>query len=73
MEEGDEVVMLKPEQCPHCCAPLAGDDPTPWRHQVLEIPPIESRVTEYQWHQLLCAACGVETRAPWPAGVPSGP
>jgi transposase len=29
-------------------------------------------VTEYQWHQLVCAACGEITRAPWPEGVPSG-
>jgi transposase len=29
-------------------------------------------VTEYQWHQLVCPACGETTRAPWPPGVPSG-
>ena len=64
--------MLKPEQCTHCQAPLLGDDPTPWRHQVIEIPPMKPVVTEYQWHQLVCAACGEVTRAPWPEGVPSG-
>ena len=64
--------MIKPEQCTHCQAPLSGDDPTPWRHQVIEIPPIKPVVTEYQWHQLVCAACGEVSRAPWPAGVPSG-
>ena len=37
---------------------LAGDDPTPWRHQVIEIPPLQPVVTEYQWHQLACPACG---------------
>jgi hypothetical protein len=72
MDEVDEVVMIKPAQCMHCHAPLLGDDPQPWWHQVLEIPPIEPRVTEYQWHQVLCSACGEVTRAPWPAGVPSG-
>jgi transposase len=72
VEEVDEVVVLKPTQCPHCRAPLAGDDPQPWRHQVIEIPPIKPLVTEYQWHQLACPACGAATRAPWPAGVPSG-
>ena len=56
----------------HCHAPLSGDDPTPFRHQVIEIPPIKPVVTEYQWHQLVCPACGETTRAPWPAGVPSG-
>ena len=72
VEEVQEVVVIKPEQCMHCDAPLGGDDPTPWRHQVIEIPPIKPVVTEYQWHQLVCAACGEVTRAPWPAGVPSG-
>jgi transposase len=72
VEEVDEVVLIKPTQCTHCQAPFAGDDPTPWRHQVIEIPPIKPVVTEYQWHQLACPACGATTRAPWPAGVPSG-
>jgi transposase len=71
VEEVDEVVVIKPEQCPHCQAPLSGDDPKPWRHQVIEIPPIKPVVTEYQWHQLMCSACGEVTRAPWPDGVPS--
>ncbi len=44
----------------------------PWRHQVIEIPPLKPVITAYQWHQLVCAAYGAVTRAPWPAGVPSG-
>jgi transposase len=66
------VVAIKPEQCLHCQAPLSGDDPTPWRHQVIELPPLKAVVTEYQWHQLACLACGTTTRAPWPPGIPSG-
>jgi len=72
VEDVDEVVVLKPEQCRGCHAPLSGDDPTPFRHQVIEMPPIKPVITEYQWHQLVCPACGETTRAPWPAGVPSG-
>jgi transposase len=72
VEDVDAVVVLKPEQCLHCHAPLSGEDPTPWRHQVIEIPPIKPVVTEYQWHQVMCSACGEVTRAPWPEGVPSG-
>src|SRR2546429_4540805 len=72
VEDVDEVVVIKPAQCTHCQAPLSGDDPKPWQHQVIEIPPITPVGTEYQWHQLVCAACGEVTRAPWPAGVPSG-
>jgi len=71
VEEVDEVVVIKPAQCTHCQAPLSGDDPQPWRHQVIELPPSKPVVTEYQWHQLACPACGETTRAPWPAGVPS--
>ncbi len=72
MEEVDEVVVLKPDQCSGCQAPLLGDDAAPFRHQVIEIPPIQPVVTEYQWHQLVCPDCGETTRAPWPEGVPSG-
>jgi transposase len=72
VEEVTAVVPIKPEQCASCHAPLSGDDPTPFRHQVIEIPPIEPVITEYQWHQLTCPDCGETTRAPWPAGVPSG-
>jgi transposase len=46
VEEVDEVVVIKPEQCASCHAPLLGDDPTPWRHQVIEMPPIKPVVTE---------------------------
>lgn len=72
VEDVDEVVVLKPEQCRGCHALLSGDDPTPFRHQVIEIPPIQPVITEYQWHQLVCPECGETTRASWPAGVPSG-
>jgi transposase len=36
------------------------------------MPPITPVVTAYHWPQLGCATCGEVTRAPWPAGVPSG-
>jgi transposase len=72
VDEVDEVVVLKPKQCSSCQAPLSGDDAAPFRHQVIEIPPIKPVITEYQWHQLTCPACGETTRAPWPEGVPSG-
>jgi transposase len=72
VEDVDEVVVIKAEQCAHCQAPLVGEDRAPWRHQVIELPPIKPVVTEYQWHQLVCPTCGAVTRAPWPASVPSG-
>jgi transposase len=72
MEKVDEVVNSKPEACTSCQARLSGDDPTPWRPQVRESPTSESIVTEAYWHQVFCSAGGEVSRAPWPAGVPSG-
>jgi transposase len=51
VEDVDQIVPLKPEQCHGCQAPLSGDDRAPFRHQVIEMPPIQPVVTEYQWHQ----------------------
>jgi transposase len=72
VEDVEKVVVLKPDQCPHCQTPLSGDDRTPWRHQVIELPPLKPVITEYQWHQRVCQVCGEATRAPWPEGIPSG-
>jgi len=70
--EVDETVDVKPEQCRRCAASLSGDDPSPQRHQVAEIPKVEPHVTEYRLHALKCARCGETTRAELPAGVPPG-
>jgi transposase len=72
IEELAVVVPVKPERCHHCQHPLQGEDPQPQRHQVTEIPPMKPVVTEYQLHRLVCPACGEETRAEVPAGVPTG-
>jgi transposase len=72
VEEVDVVVPVKPERCHHCQHLLQGEDPQPQRHQVTEIPPVKPVVTEYQLHRLVCPACGEETRAEGPAGMPTG-
>ena len=64
------VEVVKPERCP-CGTRLVGDDPAPRRHQVLEIPPIEPIVVEYQLHMLTCSSCRRRTRAQLPRGVPT--
>jgi transposase len=46
VEEVDEVVVLTPQQCRSCQAPLSGDDAAPFRHQVIEIPPIKPVISE---------------------------
>jgi transposase len=72
VEEVDVVVPVKPERGHHCQHPLQGEDPQPQRHQVTEIPPMKPVVTEYRLHRLVCPACGEETRAEVPGGVPTG-
>jgi transposase len=67
----DEVIPLRPKQCRRCCQTLLGNDPSPLRHQVTEIPVPRAIVTEYQRHRLRCT-CGAMTCADLPAGVPSG-
>ena len=54
----DSVVELRASACARCSHPLAGDDPAPLRHQVVEIPPIRPHVAEYRRHRLQCPRCG---------------
>jgi transposase len=71
-EQCTAVFSLKPSACRRCGRTLAGNDPTPLRHQVWEIPDIQPQVTEYQRHRLRCVQCGDCTCAALPAGVPAG-
>ena len=68
----DEAIPRHPTTCRRCGEALAGSDPQPLRHQVIELPPIKPRVTEYQLHRLVCPRCGTSTCAALPAGVPTG-
>ncbi len=65
----DEVHEVVPEVCCGCGAQLSGRDRHPHRHQVVELPPIVPRVTEYRLHQLSCEHCSCATRASLPTGV----
>jgi transposase len=69
VEEVNEVVVRKPAHCRRCGRPLAGSDPAPWRHQVVEIPPLHPQITEYQLHRLACPCCGITTCGALPPGV----
>jgi transposase len=53
----DTVIELRAETCGQCHHPLAGTDPEPLRHQVVEIPPVRPLVTEYRRHRLSCPRC----------------
>lgn len=72
LDQVKDIIICKPSACRRCGGTLEGNDPEPRRHQVLELPPIQPEVTEYQVHSLECARCGIHTEAPLPAGVPTG-
>jgi transposase len=71
-EQCTAVLPLKPTACRRCGRALAGDDPTPLRHQVWELPEIQPQVVGYRRHRLACPCCGDTTCAELPAGVPAG-
>jgi transposase len=68
----DSVVELRAGNCRRCSHPLAGDDPAPLRHQVIEIPPVRPHVTEYRRHRLRCPECGRVTCPDLPAAARGG-
>ncbi len=63
-----------PERCRSCArvfgAPELVDAVGPWRHQVVELPPIAVRVTEHRLHGVCCPECATPTRAELPREVP---
>jgi len=71
VEEVQEVIACKPTHCRRCGNALAGTDPQPHRHQVIEVPPPVPQVTEYQLHRLCCVRCGLTTCGILPPGVPT--
>ncbi|MBE9248425.1 IS66 family transposase zinc-finger binding domain-containing protein [Dolichospermum sp. LEGE 00240] len=62
IEECREVIEHHPEECVNCGATLTGVDTNPYRHQIVEIPPISPIVIEHRLHQLTCKGCGTKTR-----------
>jgi transposase len=73
LEDVDETVELFPVAC-SCCGgrlPKVVDD-SPERHQVIDVPPIKPRVTEYRMHRVRCPRCGEKNRSWLPDGVPEG-
>ena len=69
IEEVDTLVPCMPRTCGCCGEALEGMDPTPERHQQVDIPEPKVLVTEYQIHRLTCSRCGQVTAGELPAGV----
>ena len=72
LHEVDRLVISRPTSCSGCGALLLGEDSQPQRHQVNELPRIETEVIEYQLHALSCLACGQLNRGDWPEEMPRG-
>ena len=72
LDDVDEFVDVRPSHCGCCARPLGPEAFglfDPWRHQVVEIPPVSAFVTEYLMHGAVCGACGERTLASLPEGV----
>ncbi len=69
VEECSSLTDHYPQTCDCCGERLTGVDPNPYRHQVIEIPPIELDIEEHRLHQLSCPHCGEKTRAVLPEEV----
>jgi transposase len=69
IERVDAVVDHHPDACRRCGTMLAGEDPEPLRHQLIEIPPIAPLVIEHRLHRLVCPCCSTSTCATLPADV----
>ncbi len=68
----DTIIELRAGTCNRCSHSLAGDDPEPLRHQVVEIPPVRPHVIEYRRHRLACPQCGAVTCPTLPADARGG-
>ncbi len=71
VEECGQVTDYYPQTCASCSERLTGFDPNPYRHQVVDIPPIQLHIEEHRLHQLVCDHCGEKTRAVLPSEVES--
>ena len=69
LEECQLLTDHYPQTCTCCGEELKGFDPNPYRHQVVEIPPIKLQIEEHRLHQLLCHHCGQKTRANLPEEI----
>ena len=72
-EQVDRTIPVMPERCAGCRSTLRPEDVAgdPFRHQVIEIPPVVAEVVEYVLHACRCRRCGEVTAADLPEGVPN--
>lgn len=65
LEMCQEVILHYPKQCSKCGTEVVANNSTqPYRHQVVDIPPIRPIITEHQFYSVTCTCCGKENQAP---------
>jgi len=71
IEQVDEVVKHRPQNCAHCHLPLDDNSPSKLRHrhQVAELPPRAVIVTEHQSYACTCDHCGNSTTGAIPKNI----
>lgn len=62
----EEIIEHYPEGCWQCGNELSGEDPAPFRTQVVEIPEMVPQIREHRVHELVCEQCQARTRADCP-------
>ena len=64
VEMCQEIIDHYPQQCSKCGAEVSDSSNTKvYRHQIVEVPPVEPIVIEHRFHQMTCACCGTENQA----------
>ena len=67
----DHQIPVFPSACKNCNAAMDGNDASYvcWTHQMIEIPPIQCVITNYDMHACQCETCGEWSTALLPSGV----
>jgi transposase len=65
LEMCQEVIDHYPQQCGKCGGAVNNSSRTQvYRHQIVEVPPVQPIVIEHRFHQMSCTCCGTENQAP---------
>jgi transposase len=65
LEMCQEIIDYYPQQCSKCGAEVSeSSDAQVYRHQVVEVPPVQPIVIEHRFHPMTCTGCGTENHAP---------
>jgi transposase len=65
LEMCQEVIDHYPQQCSKCRAKFNDNSSAEaYRHQIIEIPPVQPIVIEHRFHSIICSCCGKENQSP---------